>query len=374
MSISCSNPSLTVQFRKNYVGWFPATFEYELHLEDMEKGTSETYSVKPNIFALKTASLRFQLPPTTLFSQLQEVCVEECVNMVVTVGSIIEHIGEAKNTQKSLHRTYRLWNPHNPQGYTNLTVWGHDIDCFHSAAVGDMLVAERVKVIRYKNFLQLTNTPHSLYYFNEQLPLCETLRAEWLDKVKKEREKANLHSATIPSSGENLQPNTQAQARLVCGTPKDPAKKNKKKPEVRSEPITKYFKRAPSPQRAMPSTPTATAEPSQPLISPFSLMPAPKRVCRQEEQKEHFLVAGRFSVADALQLRDLEACWIVACLYDIQAKSTRGYCLFNCMNCRRSKVECRCSLACQAFAWSLYVNLLLLTLSNQLLLHLVPPS
>jgi hypothetical protein len=347
-----------MQFRKNSLPRFPTTFEYELHLSDVEKGSKTTYSTKPSL-NLVASFHDFSAPLVTSFESLAEVCIQECVNSVVVVGGVVIQIGDQRESSKasgvpgspSYYKTIRLWQSSlvGAREYINLTAWGKDVDCFERAQIGDFVVAERVRVISFKGGIQLASMHHSLYHFNVALDQANQERAEWKRKVEAARAQeprfAVHQDPGVPELAEE-----QAKFLSAQVAPSKQAKKRQR--TIQSTKITDFFKRAnPSSVQLQPITSTP-----QQQVTPFAS--ATKRnyaVAMPQVPLEIEIVSGRFSISDALQLQDNQRCWIVACLNQVFAKSPRGECIYNCLVCSRSASSCSCTENLQSFTWKLYV-------------------
>jgi hypothetical protein len=213
--------------------------------------------------------------------------------------------------------------------------------------VGDSIVAERVKVTQFRSVVQLSSVHHSLYHFNIPLPQAESMRTEWQRKNQNIEIVSHLHSfqrAGVSNLIENPPP-------LQLESNPTPKKQRRRHQEVKSAQITDFFK--PARTSAHPST--SSAQTSTPLdCSPFATnsqsIPPPFKP--QDIRPTTECILGRFSVADAINLQANQSCWTVACLSEIVARTPRGWCIWNCMNCENAVSICVCTPSQRAFVWS----------------------
>lgn len=273
------------------------------------------------------------------------------MNNIVTVGAVLIQVGEKRitsNTRNSevplFYLTCRLWDSSLPPSneYINLTLWGSDVECLVAAQVSDFIILERVKVTKYKSYIQLSSTPHSLYHINPLLPQAEAIKSDWQrlyqlpTVLPPVRRSDKNHFAGIGENVDHFQDQT--------------TKKRKGKKNGRNSLITDYFAPARSKSITMVNSSFQKALGSNHASANPSATVVPEITSPNTEP-----VFGKFSVSDALKLGEMQSCWTIACVYEILASSTRGLCVYNCLACTRDDSNCFCSPMCRSFAWSLYV-------------------
>lgn len=356
--------TLGSQYRKSSSTPFPGTFEYELHIGDSSAAEGRTGDRKASLNLLPT-ELGFSVSLVTSFSHVPDVCNHECINSVVTVGSIIvalgekkvssrransDHAGASSRGEEQYYRTYRLWHPKTEVGYVNLTIWGSDSEFFQNVAkVGEMVVCERVKVISFRGTIQLASMHHSLYHLDINTPQTDAIRSEYASQ-QISLEKAISSAPALHRGNFKLKPtpndtNIKLQENQEFKSSSSQRGNKGGREENKNSKITDFFQ----PAKDVATTPKISSS------TPHSTTTIPIIKVAMEQlgaQKDTVFVRVKFSVQDAIELRDGEACIIVACLADILARSPRGWCIFNCATCSRPGASCTCSNFLKSCTWS----------------------